>query len=230
MTTSIEAVALEAWENRQAILRYHGEVKRGFVALARLLKENRDKAYYKLLGHDSFEEFLADPELAFRRSTAFMLISHYELYIEHLKLAEDDIAAIGSRRLSIIKPVVEADPERWLANAREMSKSDLVNEVRQARGLPELSVLPEILEEKKTVDAPATVFSSPTRYVKYVKSSPCCVCGNVGGGAVDPAHFPKTAGAGGKAWHVIPLCRECHTAYHGEGVDSFFSKYKHKIM
>lgn len=201
-----------AWENKEELVFHRKEVQYNFLHLARLLKLNRDKSYYKLLGYDSFEEFLADPELAFRKSTAYMLIGHFELYVEKLHRQNEELADVGSRRLTIIRPVVELDPDTWMANAKAMSKSDLSNEVRQAQGLPE--VIPPRQEQPKSV-APCR-FYTPESYIKYVKSEPCCVCEK---SPVDPAHFPRTKGAGADEWKVLPLCRVCHSQQHDGGKD-----------
>ena len=219
--TLVEVESKAAFSNLQEIIYHRREVSYGFLNLARLLKENRDKGYFKLLGYETFEAMLADPQLALKRSTAYMLMGHYQLYIEELKRSEDELAEIGSRRLSIIKPVVKRDPDTWLSYAREMSKSDLQDEVRDAQGLPPVTRADggERSAECNTA-APCGLSDfrglSPVGYITLVKQSPCCVCGTK---EVDGAHFPRTKGAGAEDWKVIPLCRRCHTEQHNGGME-----------
>jgi hypothetical protein len=57
---------------------------------------------------------------------------------------------------------------------------------------------------------------APQLYVKRVKESPCILHR---GEQADAHHFPRTNGAGAADWHVIPLCRVCHTAAHNNPKD-----------
>lgn len=220
----IDESATLAHENREALVRIRLESGKLGFALARLLKENRDKSYYKLLGYDSFEEFLADPDISMRRSTVYNYIRIYELFVERLKLDEAMLAEIGTRRLQLVSPVVENDPKEWMSKARELSRSDLAEEVRIAKGEgggenklapPNIPPIPH---------APLIPLSV---YLDRLKSEPCLVCGKR---PVDPAHFPRTKAAGGKPHEVIPLCRECHGKLHNEGVDSWLYDNKQKVF
>jgi hypothetical protein len=204
------SIRLEAEENRQSIIKHRDEVQAGFLSLGSLLKECRDKSYWKKLDYDSFNSFLGDPEITFKYSTAANLIRIYEVYVEGMSIDGGTLAKIGSRRLQIILPVVKTDPDRWLAAAGGMSKSDLINEVREEQGRESVTF---------AADPAAPACSS---YREYVKTSPCCVCEKR---PSDPAHFPVSRGASAGDDDVILLCRECHSEQHQSGVQTFFNKY-----
>jgi hypothetical protein len=203
-----------AEDNRQAIIKHRDEVQAQFLMLGALLQDCRDKLYWKQLGYETFGAFLGDPEITLKRSTAYNLINIYHKYSEQMGVPSTTLAKIGTRKLQIISPVVETDPERWLGEAENLSKSDLINMVRVEQGKGEVYFTPE---KKEASGA----------YREYVKSSPCCVCGKR---PSDPAHYPRTVGAGAGEDDVIPLCRECHGEQHNIGVNSFFEKYGHLIF
>lgn len=212
---TVDKTADAAHENRRQIL----EIKRimGTVDfhLARLLKENRDLGFFKLLGYDSFNEFLAEPELAFRRAKAYNLIRQYELFVQKLGIDEDRLSKIGTRKLTMIMPVVEGEPEKWLGAAEALSRSDLTDEVRDAQGL---EVMTRKYQNEEKIGTSFSPWLSGESYLKYVKSAPCCACGVDGpGDGVDAAHFPRTKGAGAEDWKVMPLCRCCHREQHDGG-------------
>ena len=203
-----------ASKNRDAIIKHRDEIQFRFLVLGGLLQDCRDKLYWQRLGYESFAAFLGDPDITLKRSTAYNLINIYHKYSEGMGLPTERLAKIGSRRLQIILPVVETDPDKWLGAAESMSKSDLINEVRAEKGKEPVVFKAESIQ----IDAGT--------YIGMVKSSPCCVCGRE---PVDPAHFPISRGAGAADNDVIPLCRECHDEQHRDGVDTFHAKYKGRI-
>ena len=107
---SIDKLAELAHANRLSIIESKTHTGKWFLILARLLKQNRDLSLYKMLDYDTFEEFLGDPDISFRRTTAYNLIRKYELFVEKLQLDEPVLARIGTTKLGIIAPVVEGDP------------------------------------------------------------------------------------------------------------------------
>jgi hypothetical protein len=224
LVQNVELVEDRAHENYRELCFRKSEIETGFLVMARLLKENRDQGYWKLLGYDSFEIFLADPDLAFKRSTAYNLIRHTELYENELGIPEELLVSIGSRRLQIIAPVVKDDPAEWLNKAQALSKSDLMVEVHDAQVLAGKLKQRAGAEEGLDVSRVSSFLPpmsllprhTPSTWIDMVKKGGCCVCGNT---PVDVAHFPRTKGAGGKDHHVIPLCRFCHTEQHNGGKD-----------
>jgi hypothetical protein len=191
-TSVIEQSAL-AEKNLDDILRAKYNVVANYLALGLLFKENRDGGLFKLLGYDSFEDFIGSPEVAFSRSKAYLLIHIRELYKDKLGIDDKTLLEIGNSKLALIAPVVESDKEGWLTKARELSKSDLRIELGREPG--------------KQLSPPAPASAA---------SSGCVVCGK---GGTDNHHFPVTRGAGCPDNWTIPLCREHHTEYHNEPKD-----------
>lgn len=183
------------------------EVAKNFLELGRLFKLVKEKKYYKLLEHDTFESFLGSPEISFQRSTVYNLIHIYELYVEKLNISTEFLAMIGHGKLQVIASVVQKDPEDWIYKAKELSKSDLISEVKASRGVP------DEIPQPKINAVPGLDFTS---YLDFAKAQPCLACGAV---EVDPAHFPKTRGAGAPDDWVIPLCRKCHRLQEDGGKD-----------
>jgi len=191
------------------------------LKLGALLKTIRDLKLYELRGYDTFEAYIAQPEIGFARATAYWWIHAYELYIEQCKYQPEVIGEIPVGNLQIIAPLVKDDPEHkdeYIALAQSLSRSDLRNAIRERKGLP-----PKNYSVKK---APEPVVIDPASYVEYVTAHPCCVCNDPNS---DCHHFPRTKGAGAKDYEVIPLCRKCHTEYHIDPAE-FWLAYKAKIM
>lgn len=48
-----------------------------------------------------------------------------------------------------------------------------------------------------------------------IRGMACCLCG-----AAPPSdpHHARSRGAGGKWWHLVPLCRSCHLRFHAKGL------------
>src|SRR4030066_1851451 len=136
MTDAI--VATTAYEVNSEVIACRMNIEANFLRLARLLKQVRDEKLYRALDHLTFESYLGDPEIGIKRSSAYKLITEYERYVLRLGVPETRLIGIGSKKLSIIGPVVERDKDEWLDRAEALSSSDLIAEVRNAQGKPPL--------------------------------------------------------------------------------------------
>jgi len=188
---------------KNLVIEYAHSVNKNLWGLAKTLKEVRDNKIYKLLDCDSFNEFIAQPDIGLKRSAVYALIKRYEVYVYHLKMPEDKLLDIDHTKLDAILPVVEKGPEEWVGKARHLSYRDLLNEVRVKRGRPEMPPAPK----EEEASGP---FNS---YEEYVRSKPCCVCGS---SPSQYAHFPRTKATGGN--FGIPLCPACHASFHNESI------------
>lgn len=216
--------------NYGGILEAKGQVGRDFLVLGRLLKENRDKKYFKALGYDTFEDFLGSPDIAMSRSMVFDLVRAVEVFIDKLARPIEELAAIGISKLSAVAkddkaglPVVYQDPEEWMSKAKELSRSDLLEEVAPFTPNPHV----------RRSDAPRSTDQRPISpgeaYADYVRNSPCCICGKPSdeGGKSNAAHFPVSRGAGAPADWVIPMCGDCHAEHHQDPA-KFMVTYQQK--
>jgi hypothetical protein len=190
MTT--EELELRAKDNKEQIHLAVYNVRANFLILGKLLKENRDLSLWKT-EYDSFESLLGDPQIGIKRSTAYGLIHIVELYLEKLGVPAERMLSIGNAKLLAIAPVVESDKDGWLAQAEQLSKSDLKLSIAEAGG--------------KAVSPPAP----PPRPLSGE-------CVNGCEGDVDRHHFPvgRVSSQDEPGDWTIPLCRRCHTEYHQE--------------
>jgi hypothetical protein len=225
-TEEIEKMSDMAVFNRQKTIEVKQDMERNFLDLAMLLCQSRDFALWKLLGHDSMESYLGEPEIGIRRSTAFNLMRSFDLYITKLAVAQDDLVEAGSSKLTMLAPYIEKHPEKvleWVDKAKALSKSDLREELLQVAAAGS-KTLPPSQKKSPTLSPPLDLKPrmTPEQYIELVKSSPCINCGAVEG--VVPAHFPRTRVRAEKPWHVIPLCGKCHGEQ--EGCSSWMWTYR----
>jgi len=189
------------------------QVAMNLIELGRLFKTYRDEKYYLVQDYETFESFLGS--IGFNYKTVASFIHIHELYVEKLKINKEFLALIGHANLQLINPVVEENPEEWLFKARELSKSDLRNEVRVAQNKPE--------KEYPVTKGKPQIFDFKN-YLEYIKAYGCILCGKK---QVERAHFPKTQKAGAPDHWRIPLCREHHDLYHHDPID-FLVNYRDK--
>lgn len=105
-------------------LRY--SIDNSFLDLAKALKEVRDKKLYEALNIDTFEGYIAQPELAFDRASVYRFIQIYEFYIEKKNVAPGRLLEAGWTKLGRIIPYTnEANYEVMLEKATTLSRSDL---------------------------------------------------------------------------------------------------------
>ena len=198
-TAVIEQSAIAHKNYEDLLTAKMGELANTFV-IAKLLYENHEGGFWKVLGHDSFESFLAQPELKIKQSKAYNLIGIYKLYCQELCVPADRLLKAGTSNLVRLMrkdaiDLVRGDKEEWISKAESLSKSDFADEIAEAVGSTPLS--PPASRPRP---------SSPEHWV-------CVTCGS---SECERHHFPVTRGAGGKEvedWW-IPLCRKCHTEYH----------------
>lgn len=202
---------------KEQILRVKASMGQGYFLLGELLKKIRDERLYKLLDYQTMKEFIAQPELAFSRTSVYDYIHMYETYILKLKwndINPDLVANIAYSQLRKILPVVERSPEEWLYRAKTLSRGDLTLEVRESQGKPvaELQKIPDLRPPLKL-----NVSKSAEKiYLDIVKQTEeCIICGTL-----EPIghHFPRTHKRGGEAedWKVIPICMVCHAGSHAK--------------
>lgn len=108
-------------------------VTRGLLDIGKILSAiKRDDLFYP--NYDSFEEFLAIPELSFSRSTAYKAMAMYLVFEEKYRIA-DKILDIESDKLNKIIPILtDGNVDEWIDKARALSRSDLIEEIKQFKG------------------------------------------------------------------------------------------------
>ena len=124
----------EADKKHNLIINISTEIKRNLLDLAIVLKYMHDKKLYKFY-NDTWEAYLANPEIAISRFFAFKIIRNYEIWTEEyhvsqakLKIDAEKLYDIG--KMITGKNLTPEEVEEKLEQARNLSRSD----VRQLKG------------------------------------------------------------------------------------------------
>lgn len=120
-------IADEAYSNHLTILRLKYSINKDLFKLAIFLKESRDKKYYKFMNYaDTWEGYLATPEINISRGYAHKLITNYEIWVLKWKFRMRDIEEIDAEKLYLTGMVAtKEDYEEWLEKAKVLSRSDI---------------------------------------------------------------------------------------------------------
>ena len=110
-------------------------VGQAFILIGQGLSEIKQDNLYKYLGeggYDTFESYLASPELQISRRQAYYLISIYETFCKKLGLSIKQLQDAKPSALKEILPVVNKDNYKdWLEKSKVLSVSDIKIEVRK---------------------------------------------------------------------------------------------------
>lgn len=148
--SSEEFTSEQAFNLDTEIKQLKNNLNGGFLLLAEKLKTVRDMQLYKTLNYDTFEEYIAQPELSFNRSSVFEFISIYEKFVLELKVQPAGLILTDWSKLQVIKPFVnEENVNELLTKAKELSRSDLRKEIQEEKfkSLPK----PEVPQDKYEV-------------------------------------------------------------------------------
>lgn len=129
--------AYNLYEELKTRLIQHGYV---FLKIGSILKKIRDEKLYKEIGEgglDDFQQFLASPEIAIKRTTAYLYIQVYEFYVEKLGLAEEQVVAVPSYKLYRLLPLL-----------RHKTKEEVMKVLDDTTGLG-VKDTEEVINEKK---------------------------------------------------------------------------------
>lgn len=144
MSKSIIDKNTKAFKNHQIIIAITTDIKKNSLDLAVVLKTNKDKKYYKILGYDTFESYLATPEISLSRFFVYKLIKNYEIWVEGYNVALAKLEDIDSEKLYMAGTIAnENNYEEMLEKAKQLSRSDLSKEIKIARGEEEEVYIPE---------------------------------------------------------------------------------------
>ena len=126
MKTDVMEKGKLAFENSQKIINLKNSIEKDLLRLASLLISNHDNQYYKILGYDSWEEFLAIPELSMSRSFAYKIMQVYRIWIQKFFVSQENLMNIDNEKLFLASTQATKDNyEEWLERARTLSRSDI---------------------------------------------------------------------------------------------------------
>ncbi|GEM_PF-5857040 len=130
MNTEIETADRGAlsFANFESIVNDVKLIQRTFLTLGYHLSECLKHGYWKSFA-ESFEEFVAMPEIGMKKSQAYALVSVYRHYIESWECDPNDLINIGHAKLNLLlekKAVNRDNVQEWLSEARVLGKRDLL--------------------------------------------------------------------------------------------------------
>lgn len=141
------AAADVAWSVHRNVVTLRTEFEQKGFELGQALARIQRERLYELLGHDTFESYLADPEVSVSRRHAYRLITVARAYVPSMA---HEVAAMGVAKAEMVAPLVrdaadEFEAQGWIDQAIHQSTSDLRQTVREARG--EAAIADEALRE-----------------------------------------------------------------------------------
>jgi hypothetical protein len=97
-------------------------------ALAEHLHEFHEERYWTLLGYETLEEFLAEPEVGMSRSAFFRLVEAWHWLVEVRKVAPARLSELAPSKVQEVLPAIrrgDVSPDDALADAKGFGKRDL---------------------------------------------------------------------------------------------------------
>lgn len=135
-----------AFHREKAIKFRIGKIREYWVELAGLLYDFRENEEWRKLGHETFEAWLAQPDVELSRSEVFKLTQAHQELVLNRGVEPKDLARIGFSKVSEVLPVIrqgKVTVEVALAAAEELPRSDLRQEVQSWESLAGETFAPE---------------------------------------------------------------------------------------
>jgi len=128
-----------AFDINKKVIDLKKEVEGNFIKLGAYLKEIKEKRLYIDLSYNTFEEYIAQPDLSLNRRVVYSIIGVYEDFVcnqSHIDMEE--IKKIGYTKLERIRQFKEQpDFDEWIYKAKTLSLSDLGAEIKETKGVSE---------------------------------------------------------------------------------------------
>ena len=124
-TKIMEKRGKSAFENCQNIIALKNNIGQDLLRLASLLVVNHNENYYKILGYDTWEGFLAIPEISMSRVWAYKLIKVYETWVEKFGVEPAKLDIDLEKLFLTIKKATKENYKEVLEQARNLSRSDV---------------------------------------------------------------------------------------------------------
>lgn len=118
---------VQAFDLEVDIVRYAAGQRRSWVPLAgRLYEFHRERAWEQR-SYESFNEWLAQPEISIPRGDAYAMIGAWRELVVGREVPPVDLQELDLSKLAVVLPAIRAgkDWQEALADCRELSRSDL---------------------------------------------------------------------------------------------------------
>jgi hypothetical protein len=117
----------EAWDLQAEVVAQVAGQRASWVALAGRLAKFHDQKAWLLLSHDTFNEWLGQPEISLTRGEAYAMIGAWHELVQERDIDLDRLAALDISKVAVILPAIRrgADVEKALSDCEILSRSDL---------------------------------------------------------------------------------------------------------
>lgn len=130
MVTKITTTDNPAWNRYRRIVGLRWTAEKCFLDLGKELTEFQEAEQWRNLDYDSFNAFLADPEVNISRRTAYRMMRVWKQYVIELDVQYEKLVAIGGTKLDMIAGHVnQGNVDKWLNVAVTLSKGNLKAEI-----------------------------------------------------------------------------------------------------
>ena len=137
MTDKITPQQREAYSYYENIKTARQKLGEYYLDLGYFLKEMKERKLYRYLGEGGYEtwnQFLASPEISIKYVTAEVYIQVYRYYVEGLKLPKAEIIAIPLNQLNIMRTKLDKLPSQdakleMIEKAKTLGYSDFQKEM-----------------------------------------------------------------------------------------------------
>ncbi len=121
-----DLVVADAWAQHRCIVLLKDSIERSFLALGKELCEFDEMQHWETLGYNSFNAYVADPDVDIGASTAHRLKRVYRKFVLEMGLSHGRLLEAGNKKLEMIAAHVnEKNLEELLNKASALSRKDL---------------------------------------------------------------------------------------------------------
>lgn len=163
-------------------------------------------ALYTQRGFPPSWRFVCDQKLRGRESDALRRAVEMDRQEERLERIESTLARVDEE----LEGIQQKAAEGGITEQADSLRTKLI-EVKET-----LHQVGEMTPKDVSEEARANRAKLYHDWIR--KNEACCICGDDN---LEIAHFPRSRGAGGSDFDVLPLCREHHQEMHDDGVDTF---------
>lgn len=148
ISVNIPPTANKAQFVRNELIQLRNTLGLSSLQMAFYLKVVKKDRLYLQWGSDTFEEAIADPDIAISRSTAYGLIQVWDTWVEKYGLSPETVASVPYDKLLLVSPAVDGNNyQEMFHNAKTLSRSDLAHiklERKLNKGLPDFKPMPRM--------------------------------------------------------------------------------------
>jgi hypothetical protein len=132
--TREQQVAAHAHALQERIKHTSGQIRSLWVDLARDLHDFSEGQHWRSLGHDTFESWMASPDIDLNRRTVFKLLEMYRELVVKRQVPSTALARVEWSKWHEMMPAIRrghVTPEQALADAEVTPQRDLRERYRQ---------------------------------------------------------------------------------------------------